>query len=100
MSLYIDEEYESNTLTDLLVEAQKIARETWYREIESRVIYRYRDLARADVKAGRSTPVDYPSFSPAVFVDSPFDTVDPRLVELWEQRLLQEITTPVNAFRK
>lgn len=97
MSIYIDREYESETLADLLVEAQRIAREAWYREVEDRVIYQYRDLAKDDVRSG--APVtDHPMFSPLMFVKLPHDTTDDRLVKVWEGRLVHELTIPCQLF--
>lgn len=94
MSIYIDNEYESTTLADLLVEAQEVAREAWYRNVEYSVVYTYRDLARADVKAGRSTPQDHPSLHHSVFVDDTYGINDARVAETWARELVDQLTVP------
>lgn len=101
MGLYIDQEYESNTLADLLVEAQEVTLEAWYRQLENAVEYSYRDLAKADIKAGRSIPADHPMFSLGEFVESPFELMAQRTVDDWGHQLLVEITKrPTHHFTK
>lgn len=92
MSLYLDHEFEAETLDGVLQEAVRAAREAWFRQIEWEVELSYRDLAKVDVRAGRSDPKDHPSLAPGVFVDEPFDLTSTDLVDLWSRRLSEQVS--------
>lgn len=93
MSIYIDHEFEATTLAVIEQEAVRIARETWYREIEWHVEVSFRDMAINDVRAGNTVPQDWPMFSPAVFEKSLFDLDDSKATLTWGQKIAEELSS-------
>lgn len=90
MTIYLDRDFDATTIADLLAQVRAAAAEEWFQQLESEVWHTYRDLARADVKTGRSAPTDHPALSPDWFVESPFDFSASQA--LWEAELVREVT--------
>lgn len=92
MTIYLDRDFDAATLADLLTQVQIAATEEWFLHLESEVWHTYRDLARADVKAGRSTAVDHPDLSPgAWFRESDFDVLSSPIVKFYAEALDKEV---------
>lgn len=89
MTIYLDRDFDATTLADLLTQVQVAATEEWFQQLESEVWYTYRDLAKAEVKAGRSTPADHPELSPGWFVESPYDVSAAQAK--WEEEVFRQV---------
>ena len=91
ITVYIDDDFEAARLSDFLAQVRKYAVDAWGREIEDLVRYSYRDLARAEVRAGRSVPEDHPSIHPSYFA-SRDSLAAAATLKLWGDRVMEEIS--------
>lgn len=81
MTIYIDEEFEANTLADLRAQALAAADRAWRQAVEDEALWLYRQEAE---KAGLlPKPAAEGSF---------FDLTDPTTKKAWERKLAAQVT--------